>query len=162
LGADVTVIGNIDLWYAGIYRVMSVAYQLSAAARDRKTAAKVAPHLRQLDSVLGKMFKDIRKEMDKGGINCDETKPEQIKEVIQLLVKLHGILHGFLHACKVARLTNNSLTAQPIHNIENWNEEVAELMEIMGLLLHPEAVNSVYKRSKHEREHGEIFDLSEV
>ncbi|MGH9342657.1 MAG: hypothetical protein ACRD19_02690 [Terriglobia bacterium] len=161
MGADVAVIGNIDLWYADIYKVMSVAYRLSAIVRDRATAVKVAYHLRHLDLVLGKMFKDIRKEMDKS-VKRDDAKPGQVEEVIQALGKLHNILRGFLHACKLARLTNNSLTAQPIHNIENWNEEVAELMEIMGLLMHPEAINSVYKRSRHERERGEIFDLSEV
>lgn len=107
------------------------------------------------------MFKDIRSEIDK------DTKPgipnpEQAREAIQALEKLHTILHGLMQACRRARLTNNSLTARPIHNIENWNEEVEELMEVIGLLLDHETLNSVYKRSKYEREHGDIFNLSEV
>jgi hypothetical protein len=161
LGSRIAVIGNVDRWYADIYSVISLAYRLSALVKERATAVKVARHLRNIDAALAKMFKDIRSEIDedtKPGI----PKPEQAREAIQALEKLHTILHELMKACKRARLRNNSLIAQPIHNIENWNEEVEELMEVIGLVLQHETVNSVYKRSKYEREHGDIFDLSEV
>jgi hypothetical protein len=161
LGAGVSVIGNVDLWYADLYGVMSMAYRLSAAIKDRATAVKIAYRLRHLDSVLAKMFKDIRAAIDNKS-KPKTVNPEQVREAIQALGKLHSVIARLLHASKLARLTNNSLMAQSLHNIANWNDEVAELIEVVGLSLNPEAVNSLYKRSQEERDRGEIFDLSEV
>jgi hypothetical protein len=161
LGAGVAVIGNIDRWYADMYGAMSMAYRLSAAIKDRATAVKVAFRLRHLDSVLTRMFKDIHASIDRNP-KPEAVNPEQVQEAMQLLEKLQSILARLLHVCKVARLTNNSLMAQSLHNIANWNEEVAELIEVMQLSLNREAIDFLYKRSKEERERGEIFDLSEV
>ncbi len=160
MGATVSVIGNVDLWYADLYGVLSRAYRLSAAIKDRAAAVKIAYRLRHLDSTLAKLFKDIRAAIDNK--KPVAVRPEQVREAIQALEKLHSILGKLLHACKLARLTNNSLMAQSLHNIANWNEEVAELIEVVELSLKPEATNALFKRSKEERERGEIFDLSEV
>ena len=138
-----------------------MAYRLSAAIKDRATAVKVAYRLRHLDSALTKMFKDIYAATNKNA-KPEVVKPKQVQETIQLLEKLHSVLAKFLHVCKLARLTNNSLMAQSLHNIANWNEEVAELIEVIQLSLNREIADSLYKRSKEERERGDIFDLSEV
>ena len=161
MGAGVAVIGNVDRWYAGLYGVVSTAYRLSAAIKDRATAVKIAYRLRNLDSVLAKMFKDVRASIDRSA-KPEVINPEQIQAAIQALKKLHGVLTKLLHICKTTRLTNNSLMAQSLHNIANWNEEVAELIEVVQLSLDHEIMDSLYGRSKEERERGEIFDLSEV
>jgi hypothetical protein len=162
VGVGVAVIGNIDRWYADLYGAMSLAYRLSALIKDRTAAVKIAYHLRHLDSTLSKLFKDLHKAMEKGVRNNDLAAPEKATEAIQALRKLHGLLHRFQHACKLARLTNHSLMAGYIHNIGTYNEEIEELIQLLELSLQPETVNSLYKRSKEERERGQIFDLSEV
>lgn len=161
MGASVAVIGNVDRWYADLYGVMSMAYRLSAIIKDRATTVKIAYRLRHLDSVLAKMFKDIHAGINKNA-KPEVVSPKQVEETIQVLEKLHGVLAKLLHVCKLARLTNNSLMAQSLHNIANWNEEVAELIEVIQISLNRELTDSLYKRSKEERERGEIFDLSEV
>jgi flagellar biosynthesis component FlhA len=107
------------------------------------------------------MFKNVHTAIDKNA-KPEAVSLEQLQESIQVLEKLHGVLANLLRACKLARLTNNSLMAQSLHNIANWNEEIAELMEVIRLSLNREMTDSLYKRSKEERERGDIFDLSEV
>ncbi len=158
----VAVIGNIDQWYADLYGAMSLAYRLSVLIKGRTAAVKITYHLRKLDATLSKLFKVLHKAMEKGVRINDLADPEKAAEAIRTLRKLHGLLHGFQHACKLARLTNYSLMAGYIHSIGNYNEEIEELIQLLELSLQPKIVNSLYKRSKQERERGEIFDLSEV
>jgi hypothetical protein len=91
-----------------------------------------------------------------------DVTPESIAEACESLHKLHGLLEKFLEACKRARLTNNSLMAGAIRNINNYNDEILELSDLLKLSLQPEVVKSIYNRAKAEKERGEIFDLSEV
>jgi len=137
-----------------------MAYRLSAIINDHATAVKIAYRLRHLDSVLARLFNELHAGINKS--SKPEVSPEQIKDAIEALEKLHSVLGKLLDLCELARLTNNSLMAQSVHNIANWNEEVAELIEVVQLSLNPEATESLYERSKEERERGDNFDLSEV
>ena len=161
MGAGIVIAGNVDLWYADLYEIMALAYRLSAAIKDRVTAAKIAQQYRRIDSLLAKMFKDVHKALDEHKGSSLGT-PAELQEAIQTISKLHSQVGRLLQASKRARLTNNSLTAQSLYNIANWNEEVADLLEAFELSANPEAINAIYKRSKEERERGDIFDLSEV
>jgi hypothetical protein len=164
VGAAIAVIENIQVeyWYADLYGAMSLAYRLSALVKNRAAAIKLVYHIRHLDSILEKFFKDIHNAMKKGVPKALDSSPERIAEAAQSLRKLHAILNKFHQACKIARLTNNSLMAGHIHNINSYNEEVLELIELLDLSLHREVIDSIYNRAKRERESGEIFDLSEV
>ena len=160
MGAGVAVIGNVDLWYADLYGVMSAAYRISAIIKNR-AALKIAYHLRRIDTVLAKMFKEIHAAIERNP-KAEAVRPGEVQEALQALEKLHRVLARLLHISKGARLTNNSLMAQSLHNIANWNEEVAELIEVIQLSLHAEVPEVLYQRAKTERERGEVFDLSEV
>jgi hypothetical protein len=164
VGAAIAVIENIQVehWYADLYGAMSLAYRLSALVKTRTAAIKVVYHVRHLDSILEKFFKEIHGAMKKGVPKDLDSSPEKISEAVQSLRKLHAILSKFQHACKIARLTNNSLMAGHIHNINNYNEEILELIELLDLSLHPEVIDSIYSRAKKERARGEIYNLSEV
>ncbi|MGO8785864.1 MAG: hypothetical protein ACLQVL_00590 [Terriglobia bacterium] len=164
MGAAIAVIQNIQVeyWYADLYGAMSLAYRLSALVKNRAAAIKLVYHVRHLDSILEKLFKDIHTAMKKGVSKDIDSSPESIAEAAQSLRKLHAILNKFQQACKIARLSNNSLMAGHIHNINNYNEEILELIELIDLSLHPAVIDSIYSRAKRERERGEIFDLSEV
>lgn len=161
MGAGIAVVGNVDLWYADLYGVMSAAYRISAIIKDRTAALKIAYHLRHIDSVLTKMFKEIHAAIERNP-KAGVVRPAEVQEALQALDKLHRVLARLLHISKAARLTNNSLMAQSLHNIANWNEEVAELIEVVQLGLHREVPEALYQRAKTERERGEVFDLSEV
>jgi hypothetical protein len=164
MGAAVAVLGNIELdrWYADIYGAMSLALRLSSLVRDRAAALKLAYNIRRLDLILSNMFTEIHKAIEKGMPKGRDVTPESIAEACESLHKLHGLLEKFLEACKRARLTNNSLMAGAIRNINNYNDEILELSDLLKLSLQPEVVKSIYNRAKAEKERGEIFDLSEV
>ncbi len=164
MGSGIAVIGNIsaEYWYADLYGAISLAYRLSALVKSRAAAIRLVYHFRRLDSVLEKFFKDIHAVMKKGVPKDIDSRPERIAEAVQGLQKLHAILDRFHQSCKIARLTNNSLFAGHIHNINRYNDEVLELIELFELSLHPEVIDSIYNRAKREKARGEIFDVSEV
>lgn len=164
MGSAIAVIQNIqaEYWYADLYGAMSLAYRLSALVKNRAAVFKLVYHIRRLDSTLGSLFEEIQKAMKKGVSKGVAPRPENVAEALQSLKKLHRILDKFDNACKVARLTNNSLMAGHIYSINKYNDEILELIELIQLSQQPEVVNSIYDRAKREREQGEVFDLSEV
>jgi hypothetical protein len=164
VGAPVAVITNIQTehWYADLYGAMSMAYRLSALMKSRTAAIKMAYQIRRLDSLLDKFFHEIHVAMVKGVPKGTDTSLAAMERVAEGLRHLHEVLDRFQHACKLARLTNNSLIAVPIHNIAKHNEDVQELIDLLDLAMHPDTLNTIYARAAGEKARGEIYKLSEV
>jgi len=88
--------------------------------------------------------------------------PEKVREGIITLRRLHRTIHTIIEASKHIGLTNNSLTAGPLRNIEYWGEEVIELADLAELTQSEDVIQSIYDRAAQEKERGELYDLDQV
>ena len=88
--------------------------------------------------------------------------PEKVREGIITLRRLHRTIHTIVKASKHIGLTNNSLTAGPLRNIEHWGEEIIELADLADLTQSEDVIRSIYDRAAQEKEQGELYDLGQV
>lgn len=164
MGTAVVVIQSIQAenWYADLYGALSLAYRLAALIKSKAAVIRLARHVRDLDDILNRFFKDMHAVMKKGAPKDTDTSPERLAEAVQGLQKLHSMLNRFHQAFKLARLTNNSLLAAHLDSINKHNENLVELLELLELSAQPDVIDSIYNRAHREKSRGEIFDLSEV
>ena len=117
--------------------------------------------LRRLDSALRRLFSEgVYKTLE--STQTETVDPEKVREGIITLRRLHRTLETIPKAAKHIGLTNNSLTAGSLQNIEHWGEEIIELADLAELTQSEEVIQSIYDRAAQEKERGELYDLGQV
>ena len=153
---------EVDRWNADIYGAMALASRLSSLVKNRAATVKLAYDLRKLDRAMASFFHEIHKGIKRGQSKRSDATPEQVLDASDTLLKMHSTITRLYEACKRSRLTNHSLMAGTLRNINEYNEEVLELSSLLRLSIQPEVVEAIYNRAREEQERGEVFDLSEV
>jgi hypothetical protein len=152
-----------DRWNADVYGALALASRLSGLVKSRALTVQLAYNLWRLNSILRDFFSEIRKAVEHG-VPKDQppVTPERMRDIVQDLRKLHKTIGKIYSACKLTGLTNNSLTAGPLHSIYNYNEDILELAQMLELSQQPETIQSIYDRADVEKERGDIYDVSEI
>ncbi|MGD1101783.1 MAG: hypothetical protein ABSA59_06915 [Terriglobia bacterium] len=153
--------GN-DRWNADVYDIMALASRLSSLVKDRSKTINIVYRLFSLNSKLNELFKELYARLE-GRIRDDGSiTPEQVQDAIHSLLKLHGLLEILFEVGRRSRLTNNSLTAGLLNSIHVYSEEMLELAQVVELARDKNHLNAIYERASKEREHGDVFDVSQV
>jgi hypothetical protein len=163
VGAPALVLSRFDSddWNAQFYAVMTLASRLALLVKSHSQVFKLAIRLRRLDSALSKLFRErVYKILESPQVQTVD--PEKVREGIITLRRLHRTIHTIIKASKHIGLTNNSLTAGPLRNIEHWGEEIIELADLAELTQSEDVMQSIYDRAAHEKERGELYDLNQV
>lgn len=163
MGAPALVISRLesDNWNAELYSVMALASRLAAMVKSHSQVVALAYRFWRLDSTLANFFREsVYKVIETPPpVSVD---PDQLREGIVNLRRLYRTIETIVKASKHIGLTNNSLTAGSLRNIQHWGEEIIELVELVELNQNEEVLRSIYDRAARERERGELYDLSQV
>lgn len=163
MGAAALVLSRFesDDWNAELYSVMALASRLAALVKSHSQVVTLAYRFWRLDSALARLFREgIYKAIETpspSAINAD-----QVREGLATLRRLHRLIDTIIKASKHIGLSNNSLTAGSLRNIEHWGEEIIELVEVIELSQNEEVLSSIYRRAEQEKERGELYDISQV
>jgi len=150
-----------DNWNAQFYSVMALASRLALLVKSHAQVVTLAIRLRRLDSALRRLFSEgVYKTLE--STQTETVDPEKVREGIITLRRLHRTLETIAKAAKHIGLTNNSLTAGSLQNIEHWGEEIIELADLAELTQSEEVIQSIYDRAAQEKERGELYDLGQV
>jgi hypothetical protein len=163
VGAPALVLSRFesDDWNAEFYTVMALASRLALLVKSHAQVFSLAIRLRRLDSALCKLFREkVYKTLESPQVQTAD--PEKVREGIITLRRLYRTIHTIIKASKHIGLTNNSLTAGPLRNIEHWGEEIIELADLAELTQSEDVIQSIYDRAAQEKERGELYDLGQV
>lgn len=155
-----------DAWNAELYNSLSFTSHIAAAIRSRAAAISLAINLRRLTSKLDEMLKNAHSLIE-GKVPptpADEPfTPQRAHDTIDTLQMISRILSYTYESAKRKRLTNNSLLATPLNRLNPLAEEILDLADWLETLT-PQSgdVENIFSRAAQEKEHGEIYDLSQV
>ena len=163
--ALLTRIGS-DAWNAELYDSLSFTSHIAAAIRSRAAALSMAIQLRRLVSKLDNIL-DKTHSMIEGKVpipkSDEDTTPQRVHNTIDTIQMISRVLASTYESAKRKRLTNNSLLAGPLSRVNQLSEEFADLGDwIEVAALQTGEIDKVFDRATHEREHGDIYDLSQV
>jgi hypothetical protein len=140
---------------------MALASRLAALVKTRSQVVTLAYRFWRLDSTLANFFREgIYKALESP--QTEKVDPDRVREAIVTLRRLYLTLDAIVKASKHIGLTNNSLTASSLRNIQHWGEEIMELVELVELSQNEELLSSIYARAAQEKERGELYDISQV
>lgn len=165
MGAAVAVLNSYDTdrWNSEVYGAMALAARLSSLVKDRAATYQLVYRLWKLDHALDSFMKHMHEVMEGGDQQINELPTaEKVKEISQILRKLHKMSGGIYAPAKIAGLTNNSITSPVLNSIHKHAEDILELAEWVELFLEPESLEAIFQRAEGEMARGDIFNLDEI
>lgn len=163
MGTPALVLSRFDSdnWNAEFYSVMALASRLALLVKSHAQVVTLAIRLRRLDAGLRRLFSEgVYKTLESPQVEAVD--PEKVREGIITLRRLNRTLDTIIIASKHIGLTNNSLTAGSLSNIEHWREELVELADLAELTYSEGVIQSIFDRAAQEKERGELYDLDQV
>ena len=150
-----------DVWNATAYRVLSVAYKVSASVRNHVAAAKMAHLLWSFDRLLTGFLEEIYTKAESGYKPPEPVTPEQIAAAIQTLRQIHRAVERIYVALKAVGMANRSLIGGPLGSLRLRADDILDLAESLELAVNPD-VDSIFEKSLEELKRGQTFDLESI
>lgn len=160
--AAINSLGSSDL-NVQVYDTVSAAAALAKAASDRAKVLSIAYNLVKLNRSFRSLFDQVddvltgKRPVDP---QAEPMTPQRLQEMIDSLSHVCRMVDYFYESMRRARLTNNSLTAGSMRNLQLNSERLKDFVDWLDAVAKPDDLDSIFNRAKQERDHGELYDLS--
>jgi hypothetical protein len=151
-----------DAWKADAYEAVSISYRITVGAIQTHLATiNIATRLWKLDGLIRGVLAGFYERAEHPDPNQIPPTPEQIKDAITALRKLHSAVHDMTVRLRVGGFDNRRLIAPSLSAVRIHADEVLDIAECVELSLDPD-IDGIFDKSLDDLRDGRTFDLKSI